>query len=192
MKEGAYMNREEALQLLNEHVTSESLMKHCLAVEASMRGYAKKFDEDVKRWGICGLLHDVDFEKYPDTHPIQGVEILKNNGYDDEFLMAVKGHSNSTATPRETSLAKTLYSVDELSGFVIACVLVRPNKFEGLKVKSVKKKLKDKKFAAAVNREQIQESAHALGIDLSDHIQNVIDALTIREIELNEMGTSLL
>ncbi|PAB57735.1 HD domain-containing protein [Anaeromicrobium sediminis] len=184
--------RENALSLLKEHVEADSLMKHCLAVEASMRGYAKKFGEDVERWGACGLLHDVDFEKYPDTHPLPGTEILKDSGYDDEFVTAVKGHSNSTNTPRETTLAKTLYSVDELSGFVIACVLVRPNKFEGLKVKSIKKKLKDKAFAKAINRDQIKESADELGVDLTEHIQTVVDAIVLRETELNEMGMSLI
>ncbi|MCT4620358.1 MAG: HDIG domain-containing protein [Marinisporobacter sp.] len=186
------ITRENAFNLLKEHVQSDSLVKHCLAVEASMRGYAKKFNEDVERWGACGLLHDVDFEKYPDTHPLEGVDILKSHGYDDEFVMAVKGHSNSTHTPRETPLAKALYAVDELSGFVIACVLVRPNKFEGLKVKSIKKKLKDKAFAKAINRDQIKESSEELGIDLTEHIQTVVDALILREKELNEMGMSLI
>ncbi|MBF8982357.1 HDIG domain-containing protein [Lutibacter sp. B2] len=186
------IKRENALELLKEHVESDSLIKHCLAVEASMRGYAKKFGEDVERWGACGLLHDVDFEKYPDTHPLEGVEILKEKGYDDEFVMAVKGHSNSTNTPRETNLAKALYAVDELSGFVIACVLVRPDKFEGLQIKSIKKKLKDKAFAKAINRDQIKTSAEELGMDLTEHIQTVVDAVVLREQELNEMGLSLI
>lgn len=186
------IKRENAFELLTEHVGADSLIKHCLAVEASMRGYAKKFGEDVERWGVCGLLHDVDFEKYPDTHPLQGVDILKDNGYDDEFVMAVKGHSNSTNTPRETNLAKALYAVDELSGFVIACVLVRPDKFEGLKIKSIKKKLKDKAFAKAINRDQIKTSAEELGMDLTEHIQTVVDAVVLREQELNEMGLSLI
>lgn len=184
--------RELAMKQLKEHVQSESLLKHSFAVEASMRGYAKKFGEDVERWGACGLLHDIDFEKHPDTHPLVGVEILKELGYDDEFVMAVKGHSDETNTVRETKLAKTLYAVDELSSFVIACVLVRPTKFEGLKIKSVKKKLKDKAFARAVNRELIKKSAEELGVDLSEHIQTVMDSLVEREAELNEMGQSLI
>lgn len=186
------ITREKALELLKEYVDSSSLIKHCLAVEGSMRGYANKFDEDVELWGACGLLHDIDFEKYPDEHPLEGVKILREKGYPEEFIMAVQGHGDHTNTPRETKMAKALYAVDELSSFVIACVLVRPNKFEGLKVKSVKKKLKDKAFAKAVDREQIKKSAEELGVDLTEHIQNVIDSLVKREEELNSMGESLI
>ncbi|WP_066497693.1 HD domain-containing protein [Abyssisolibacter fermentans] len=184
--------RDVAMKQLREHVDSDSLLKHSLAVEASMRGYAKKFDETVERWGACGLLHDIDFQKHPDEHPLVGVEILRDLGYDEEFVMAVKGHSDATNTPRETKLAKTLYAVDELSSFIIACVLVRPTKFEGLKIKSIKKKLKDKAFARAVDREQIKKSAEELGIDLNEHIQTVMDALLVREEELQKEGLSLI
>lgn len=186
------ITREKAFDLLKQYVDSNSLIKHCLAVEASMRGYAKKFGQDVEAWGACGLLHDIDFEKYPEEHPLKGVEILKENGYPEDFIMAVKGHADRTNTPRETNMAKTLYAVDELSSFVIACVLVRPNKFEGLKVKSVKKKLKDKAFAKAVDREQIKQSAQELGVDLTEHIQTVIDSLVQREEELQKEGLSLI
>ncbi|SHK27140.1 HDIG domain-containing metalloprotein [Paramaledivibacter caminithermalis] len=186
------MNRENAFNLLNEYVDSDSLLKHCLAVEASMIGYAKKFGQDVETWASCGLLHDIDFEKYPDEHPLRGAEILKDKGYPEDFIMAVKGHADYTNTPRETQMAKTLYAVDELSSFVIACALVRPNKFEGLKVKSVKKKLKDKAFAKAVDREQIKRSAEELGVDLTEHIQTVIDSLIQREDELSQIGMSLI
>ncbi|OQY07777.1 MAG: HAD family hydrolase [Fusobacteriia bacterium 4572_132] len=186
------ISRKDAEILLNKYITSSSLIKHSLAVEASMRGYAKYFGEDVEYWGITGLLHDIDFEKYPDTHPLEGVKILKKNNYPDDLIDAVKGHADATNTPRLTKLARTLYAVDELSSFVIACVLVRPTKFEGLKVKSVKKKLKDKAFAKAVDRDQIKLSAEELGIELTEHIQIVIDSLTNREKELNEMNQSLI
>lgn len=186
------ITREKAFELLKEYVKSESLIKHCLAVEASMRGYAKKFGEDVETWGVCGLLHDIDFEQYPEEHPLKGVEILKEKGYPEDFVMAVKGHADRTGTPRETLMAKTLYAIDEISSFVIACVLVRPTKFEGLKVKSVKKKLKDKAFAKAVDRGQIKKSAEELGVELSEHIQTVINALTEREEELKKEGLSLI
>lgn len=186
------IKRNEAFELLKEYVDSKSLLKHCLAVEASMRGYAEKFDENIEVWSSCGLLHDIDFEKYPDEHPLKGVEILTEKGYPEDFVMAVKGHADRTNTPRETLMAKALYAVDELSGFVIACVLVRPNKFEGLKVKSVKKKLKDKAFAKAVDRDQIRSSAQELGVELTEHIQTVIDALVKREKELKEQGLSLI
>ncbi len=185
------ITREKAFELLKEYVESDSLIKHCFAVEASMRGYAQKFGEDVEVWGACGLLHDLDFEKYPDVHPSKGVEILREKGYPEDFVMAVKGHARTGVT-RDTKMAKTLYAVDELSSFVIACVLVRPNKFEGLKVKSVKKKLKDKAFARAVDRDQIKDSAEELGVEMTEHIQTVIDALTQREDELQKMGLSLI
>ena len=186
------IKRDKAFKLLKEYVGSHSLIKHCLAVEASMIGYAKKFGEDVETWASCGLLHDIDFEKHPEEHPLIGVEILRELGYPEDFLMAVKGHGDHTNTPRETLMAKTLYAVDELSGFVIACVLVRPNRFEGLKVKSVKKKLKDKAFAKAVDREQIKRGADEMGVDLTEHIQTVIDSLVEREEELKEQGLSLI
>jgi putative nucleotidyltransferase with HDIG domain len=185
-------NRESAFELLKEYTSSDSLIKHALAVEASMRGYAKKFHEDFDKWSCCGLLHDIAYEKYPDEHPIKDAEILKEKGYPEDFVLAVKGHADSVNTPRETLMAKALYAVDELSSFVIACVLVRPAKFEGLTVKSVKKKLKTKKFAEAVDREIINKGAEELNIELSEHIQNVIDALTLREKELNEVGLSLI
>ena len=184
--------REEALDFLNKHVKSLSLTGHCMAVEASMRGYAKHFSEDVERWGMCGLLHDIDFELYPEDHPIPGLDILRKEGFDEEFIRAVQGHASENKELRDTNMAKTLYAVDELSSFVIACVLVRPNKFDGLKLKSVKKKLKDKAFAKAVNRENIKDSADELGVDLSEHIQIVIDSLVDREKELNAQNMSLI
>lgn len=184
--------RDEAVSLLNKHVKSKSLTGHCLAVEGSMRGYAKHFGEDVERWGMCGLLHDIDFEEYPEQHPMPGVGMLKEYGFDDNFVKAVEGHASEKRELRDDNMSKALFAVDELSGFVIACVLVRPNRFEGLKVKSVKKKLKDKAFAKAINRDQIHSSAEEIGVELSEHIQIVIDALVTREKELNEMNLSLI
>lgn len=184
--------REKTLSLLKQYTETDSLLKHAYAVEASMIGYAKKWDEPVDEWAAVGLLHDIDYEKYPEEHPLKGVEILKEAGYPEPFVTAVKGHADYTNTPRETRLAKTLYAVDELSGFVVAVALVRPNGFEGMKVKSVKKKLKDKAFARAVNREEIEKGAEELGVDMTEHLQTVIDSLRNREAELNEMGDSLI
>lgn len=183
--------RQEAMKFLQEHVETKRLLKHSFAVEAAMIQYAKVKGEDEKRWGTCGLLHDIDFEKHPDNHPGPGLDWLKTYGYDDDFIAAVKGHGSDDA-PRETEMAKTLYAVDELASFVVACALVRPTKFEGMKVKSVKKKLKDKAFAAAVDREGIRKGAEALGIEMTDHIQNVIDGLVNHETFLKTMGWSLI
>ncbi len=186
------MQREDAKRWLLEHVKSESLIKHCLAVEGAMMGYAKAFNEPVERYRLCGLLHDIDFEMYPEEHPLVGVKWLEEKGFDEEFCLAVKGHGDHTQTPRETLLAKTLYAVDEMASFIIAVALVRPEKLQGISVKSVQKKLKDKAFARAVSREGIVSSAEALGVNLPEHIQRVIDALTAYEIDLNEQGESLL
>lgn len=183
--------RESAFNLLQEHVETKRLLKHSFAVEGAMKYYAKKLNEDVNRWGICGLLHDLDFEKHPEVHPAQGLKWLSEIGYDDEFVTAVKGHADDQKSCRVTPMAKALYAVDELASFIIAVALVRPTKFEGLKVKSVKKKLKDKAFAAAVNRESIKSGAEELNIELTDHIQNVIDGLVEHEATLNALGYSL-
>lgn len=186
------ITREKAWDLFTQYVDSESLIKHSLAVEASMIKLAKIFDEDVETWSCCGLLHDIDFQKYPEQHPIKGPEILREAGYPEEFCLAVKGHSDETNTPRTTKMAKTLYAVDQLSSFVVACALVRPTKFEGMKVKSVKKKMKDKAFARAVDRDGLKKGAEELGIELSELTQYVIDGLMEREEELNKMGMSLI
>jgi len=187
------MTRKRALEILKKYVENESLMKHSLAVEAGMLGYAKQLNEDVERWGITGLVHDIDFEKYPEEHPLKGIEILRQEGFDEDIIYAVKGHANRTNTERKSNLDKALYSVDELSSFIVACVLVRPSKsFDDLGVKSVKKKLKDKAFARAVNRDDIKEGAEEFGIDLTQHIENMIEFLKDREKELQEMGLSLI
>lgn len=186
------ITREKALNLLKKYTKSVSLIKHAMAVEAAMRGYARKYNENVDYWGITGLLHDVDYELYPEEHPLRGVEILRENGYEEELIDAVKGHADITETPRNTLLSKTLYAVDELSSFIIAYILVRPNKsFEGIKIKSIKKKLKDKAFARGVDRQLINKGAEELEVEMDNHIHNVIEALVVREKELNQMGESL-
>ena len=176
------MNREESWKLLCEWIESDSLRKHMLAVEAAMRAYAKKFGEDEKKWGITGLLHDMDYEKYPtpDEHPIVGVRELERRGYPEDVLHAIKAHADYLDVPRDTLMAKTLYAVDELSGFVVACALVRPEGLEGLSARSVRKKMKQKSFAATVNREDIVRGAEELGVDLNEHIEFVAGALRER------------
>ncbi len=171
------MERKEAVALLQQHVKQEALIKHCVAVEIAMRAYARRFGEDEAYWGTVGLLHDIDFEQYPDDHPHHAREILGVAGFDEAFIVDVESHARDW--PQERSLLqKTLLSVDEMTGFVIACALVRPDRsLKTLEVKSVKKKLKDKAFARAVNRETLIESALQLGIPLEDHIAFVTQAL---------------
>ena len=174
------MDRSGTLALLHEYTKSESLRKHALAVETAMRAYAKKFSDDEDVWGITGLIHDFDYEMYPQApdHPVKGSEILKTKGYSDEIRIAILGHASYTGVKRESLMAKALFACDELCGFIVACSLVRPNKkIEGLEVSSVKKKLKDKAFARNVNREDIVQGALELGVPLEEHIQFVIDAL---------------
>lgn len=170
-------SRDELWQILKENVTSEVLLKHCLAVEIAMRAYAAKFGEDVEYWGAIGLLHDIDFERYPDQHPDHAPEILSKYGFDEEFVTNVISHARDWDSER-TMLQKTLLAVDEMTGFVIACALVRPDKnLSNLEVKSVMKKMKDKAFARAVNRETILSSAQDMGVELADHIGFVTEAL---------------
>ncbi len=174
------MNREEAFELLKEYTKSESLIKHALAVEAAMRAYARKFGEDEELWGITGLLHDFDYEKYPnmEEHALRGSEILRGKGYPEEVTHAILAHNDYHRVPRESQLDKTLYAVDELCGFITAVALVRPSKkLDEVKVKSVKKKLKDKSFARQVNRDEIRQGAEDLGVDLDEHIAFVIEAM---------------
>ncbi len=169
--------REVAWKVLNQHVKGEVLLKHCLAVEVAMRAYAEHFRQDVEYWGSVGLLHDVDFEQFPEDHPNHAREILSAHGYNEEFITNVESHARDWEADR-TLLQKTLLAVDELTGFVIACALVRPDKsLENLEVKSVMKKLKDKAFARAVNRETLLSSAAALGVDIKEHIDLIINAL---------------
>ena len=174
------MTLDEAFQLLTEYTTKDGLIKHALAVEAAMRAYARKFGEDEEAWGIVGLLHDFDYEKYPTMkdHPFKGAEILRSKNFPEEWVKAILSHATHTGVPRDTLMAKTLFAVDELCGFITAVAYVRPNrKLEEVQVKSVKKKLKDKAFARQVNRDEIREGAELLGIPLDEHIQNVINAM---------------
>jgi len=172
-------SREKAWKILCEYTETESLRKHALAVEAAMRHFAEKFSEDVDYWGAIGLLHDFDYEKFPDKHPLAGVEILKGKGYDEEFINTILSHVDSTGVARDTKIRKTLFAVDELCGFVTAVALVRPSKkVADVKVKSVKKKMKDKAFARQVSREDIIKGAEELGLPLDEVIDNVIQAMT--------------
>lgn len=178
------VSRSAAWELLNEYTESESLVKHMLAVEAAMRAYARKFDEDEELWGVTGLLHDFDYEKWPnpnqdDTgHPYTGVAILREKGYPEMMLDAIMGHGLYTGVPRETPLAKTLFAVDELCGLVMACAYVRPENLNGMKAKSVKKKMKDKAFAAGVSRDDIRLGMEELQVDENEHIELVIGAMS--------------
>lgn len=166
---------EDSLTLFHEWTESESLRKHAYAVEAGMAFYAERFGEDVELWRITGLLHDMDYEKHPtqEEHPFVGVEHLRSLGYPDAVTEAILGHATYSGVVRETLLAKALFAVDELAGFITAVGYVRPNGLDGIKASSVRKKLKDKRFAAAVNREDIRLGAEELGVDLSEHIMNV-------------------
>lgn len=174
------INRQVAWQLLTEFTQNDSLIKHALAVEAAMRAYAEKFSEDPEKWGFVGLIHDFDYERYPDPadHPRVGAGILEERGFPPDIIYAVKSHAQHMNVPRERPIEKTLFAVDELCGFITAATLVRPGKkVAELPVSSVKKKLKDKAFARSVNREEIYEGAAALGVDLDEHIAFVIAAM---------------
>lgn len=173
-------NREEAMALLREYTKNENLIKHALAVEAAMVWYADKFGEERDLWSVIGLLHDFDYERYPtaEDHPFKGADILRERGYDESMVRIILSHADHTGVPRDSLAAKSLFAVDELTGFITAVALVRPSKkVAEVKVKSVKKKMKDKSFAAAVNRDDIREGARLLGVDLDEHIGNVIGAM---------------
>jgi putative nucleotidyltransferase with HDIG domain len=179
--------RDEAWQLFCEWTESDSLRKHALGVEAAMRAYARKYGEDEELWAVAGIVHDLDYERHPDLdtgHPRIALEELRKQGYPDDVVEAVAGHAEFLDVPRETQMAKTLFAVDELSGFVAACALVRPTGIEGMKPKSVRKKLKTPSFAAKVDRDQIQRAIDELGVDENEHIQLVIDAMAERADEL--------
>jgi putative nucleotidyltransferase with HDIG domain len=179
--------RDEAWDLFCEWTESDSLRKHVLGVEAAMRAYARKFGEDEERWAVTGIVHDLDYERYPDLetgHPRMALEELEAKGYPQDVIDAVAGHAEFLEVPRETQMARTLYAVDELSGFIAACALVRPTGIEGRKPKSVRKKLKQPSFAAKVDREQIRRGIEELGVDESEHIQFVIDAMAAHADEL--------
>ena len=173
------MTQEQALQILREYTKTDGLLKHAYAVEAAMRSYAQKYGENEELWGVVGLLHDFDYEMFPDEHPMKGSAILEKKGVSEEIRTAILGHADFSGVPRETLMAKALYAVDELSGFITAVTLVRPNKaLSEVKLKSVKKKLKDKSFAAKVNRDEIRKGAEELGVDFSEHVAFVIQAMS--------------
>ncbi len=173
------MDRQAAWELLSEYTRNENLRKHAQAVEACMRAYARKFGEDEEKWAIVGLIHDFDYEVYPNApdHPLKGSEILKEKGYPEESRRAILGHADYTGVPRETRMAKALFACDELAGFITACALVRPDKILSLEAKSVLKRMKDKAFARSVSRQDITKGAEELGVPLDQHIAFCIEAM---------------
>src|SRR5579864_5445342 len=180
-------SRQQAWDLLCEWTESDSLRRHMLAVEAAMRAYAPRFGGDVELWGLTGLLHDLDYERYPDLgtgHPRYALEELRRQGYPEELVRAVASHADFMGVPRETPMEKALFAVDELSGFILAVAYVRPEGLTGMTPKSVRKKLKQPSFAAAVGREELREGAEALGVDFDEHLAFVIEALAARQAEL--------
>jgi putative nucleotidyltransferase with HDIG domain len=184
-------DREAAWNLLCEYTKSENLLKHALAVEAVMRAYADKYEGDLEKWGVAGLVHDFDWEVHPtlDEHPQKGAAILRKRGYSDEVINAVLGHAEHTGVPRETDMAKALFASDELTGLITAVALVRPSKNIGdVKLKSIKKKWKEKAFAAGANREEITRGAEDMGIPLEEHIGFVLAAMQGVAAELGLAG----
>lgn len=188
------MNRQEAWDLVCEYTESPQLRRHMLSVEAAMRGYARHFGEDEEKWGLVGLLHDFDYERWPDVstngHPNTGVPILRERGVDEEIVRAILSHATEvTGVERESKMEKTLYAVDELTGLITAVALVRPSKdIRDVKPKSVKKKWKAKAFAPGVNREDIEAGAADLGVELNEHIQIVLKAMQDSAAELGLDG----
>jgi putative nucleotidyltransferase with HDIG domain len=181
------LSRDEAWDLLTEWVESPSLRRHCLAVETAMRAAARRAGADEELWGVVGLLHDMDYERHPDPetgHPRMAMAELERRGQPPEVVRAIASHADYLDVPRETPLEHTLYAVDELSGFVVACAMVRPEGIRGMTPKSVKKKLKQPSFAAAVNREDVRRGAEELGVDFDEHVRFVIAALEERADEL--------
>jgi len=174
------MTREEAWQLVCEWIQNENMRKHLLAVEAAMRFYARKFGEDEEKWGLVGLLHDLDYEKHPDPpeHPQFGANFLKERGLPEDMVNAILAHADWTGVPRDTLMAKALFACDELTGFLVACALVMPSKkLREVRVDTVIRKMKDKSFARKVSREDIIRGAQELGIPLEEHIANVLTAM---------------
>ena len=179
--------REEASEFLKQFTTNENLIKHALAVEVAMRAYAQKFGQDQEKWGVTGLLHDFDYQRYPsaEDHPFKGAQILQEKGYPLEMIQAILAHGDHTGVPRKTLLEKALYAVDELTGFIVAVSLVRPSKkISEVTVKSVMKKWKDKAFARGVNRESIEKGTDDLGVALEEHIEYVLQTMKTISVEL--------
>jgi putative nucleotidyltransferase with HDIG domain len=183
------MNRDDALALMHEYTASDALRKHMYAVELAMRAMAERAGEDPEAWGLVGLLHDFDYERYPNAahscteeHPAEGVRILASQGFPEPMQRAILGHANYCGVPRDTPMARALFAVDELAGFLVACALVRPSRsLQDLEVSSVKKKLKDKAFARGVNREDVIRGAEELGVPLEEHIGFMLEALRPHE-----------
>jgi putative nucleotidyltransferase with HDIG domain len=185
------LSREQAWDLFCAWTESESLRRHVLAVEAAMRAYARKFGEDEEQWGLVGMLHDLDYERHPDLetgHPRMALKELESQGFSPEFVRAVASHADFLGVSRDSAMEKTLYAVDELCGFVMACAYVRPEGIHGMTPKSVKKKMKTPAFAAAVNREELRAGAEELGVDFDEHVAFVIAALDERASELGLDG----
>ena len=181
------MTRADAFALLCEYVSDISLRRHCMSVEAAMRAYAREFGEDEELYAVAGLLHDLDYERYPDLgtgHPREALKLFEQKEYPQELIDAVAGHASFLGVPRESRMAKTLFAVDELSGFISACAYVRPDGIHGMTPKSVKKKLKQPSFAAGVNREEVRTGAEELGVDFDEHVAFVIAAMGQRADEL--------
>jgi putative nucleotidyltransferase with HDIG domain len=186
------VTRDEAWALVQEWIQSDSLRKHLLAVEAGMRAYARRYGEDEELWAIAGLVHDLDYERFPDLetgHPRKALEELDRLDYPPEVIDAVAGHADFLGVPRETRMAKTLYAVDELSGFIAACALVRPTGIHGMTPKSVKKKLKQPSFAAGVDRDEVRRGVDDLGVDFDEHIAFVIAAMDEHAADLGLEGS---
>jgi putative nucleotidyltransferase with HDIG domain len=186
------MKRDEAFAIVNEYVKTPNLVKHMLAVEAAMRFYARKFGEDEEKWAVTGLLHDFDWEIHPtmEEHPLAGEPILRERGVQDDIIHAVLSHADHTGIARETLMEKTLYACDELTGLITAVALVRPSRaLYDLKPKSVKKKWKDRSFAAGANREEMEQGAQELGIELWEHVGNVIEAMNAVAADLDLAGS---
>lgn len=185
MSDGSLPSRDEALTLMQEYTASDSLRKHMLSVEAAMRAYAEKGGEDVERWGLTGLIHDFDYERFPnddhsptEQHPAEGVRILRSKGWPEDILEAILGHATYSGVPRRTQMAKTLFAVDELTGLITATALVKPSRsVHDVEAKSVRKKMKDKAFARGVNRDDVMLGVSELGVDLDEHIAFVISAM---------------
>ena len=181
------VTRDDAWVLVQEWIQSDSLRKHLLGVEAGMRAYARRYGEDEELWAVTGLVHDLDYERFPDLetgHPRKALEELERLGYPREVIDAVAGHATFLGVPRETRMAKALFAVDELSGFIAACALVRPTGIHGMKPKSVNKKLKQPSFAAGVDRDEVRQGAEELGVDFNEHVAFLIEAMEERADEL--------
>ena len=190
-------SRADTLALMHEYTASESLRKHMLSVEGAMRAYAQKFGEDEERWGITGLIHDFDYERFPNSahsateeHPAEGVRILRGKGYPEDILEAILGHAQYSGVPRQSRMAKTLFAVDELTGLITATALVRPTRsVHEVDARSVRKKMKDKAFARGVSRDDVINGAAELGVDLDEHITFVIASMQARSADIGLSGS---